>query len=416
MEVQPAVQGAEIVAGEQSLMAEEAQRGFMQRIREGHRALRIALAGLGTLAGASAGVLIHESPAVALSAPAITGVSCQSFSPGFNNSSNPEYLEVDFQNGPNSIGLDATIPGFPNAGYSDQPELPNATRKDLWPFQSGVQIIYSVHGGPQIATETISLADCNGQTPPPPPPTPTPSPTGGDTTAIITEDGPAGPGALTVTANGTVTPHGNAASKGDLRGINLTEPIVGGAATPDGNGYWLVASDGGIFAEGDAPFFGSMGGHALNKPIVGIAATPDGQGYEEVASDGGIFSFGNAPFYGSMGGHPLNKPVVGMAIAPNGQGYWEVASDGGIFTFGNAPFQGSTGSIELNKPIVGMSTALNPDDSEGYRFVASDGGIFSFNAPFLGRANSSSPIVGMGTLNAGYEEADSLGNVFGFGS
>jgi hypothetical protein len=76
-------------------------------------------------------------------------------------------------------------------------------------------------------------------------------------------------------------------------------------------GYWLVASDGGIFAF-NAPFLGSTGNVDLTKPVVGMQALPNGQGYRFVASDGGIFDFG-APFYGSTGGIRLNKPVVDMA-------------------------------------------------------------------------------------------------------
>ena len=33
-------------------------------------------------------------------------------------------------------------------------------------------------------------------------------------------------------------------------GIELNEPIVGGAAAKDGRGYWFVAGDGGVFAFG----------------------------------------------------------------------------------------------------------------------------------------------------------------------
>ena len=36
---------------------------------------------------------------------------------------------------------------------------------------------------------------------------------------------------------------------GDLTTVNLNQPIVGMAATPDG-GYWMVASDGGVFSFG----------------------------------------------------------------------------------------------------------------------------------------------------------------------
>ena len=73
-----------------------------------------------------------------------------------------------------------------------------------------------------------------------------------------------------------------------------------GAAGPAG-GYWMVASDGGIFSFGTARFFGSTGSMNLNQPIVGIAATPNGNGYWMVATDGGIFSFGDARFFGSTG-------------------------------------------------------------------------------------------------------------------
>ena len=56
--------------------------------------------------------------------------------------------------------------------------------------------------------------------------------------------------------------------------IEVTAPMVGIAANPDGTGYWTVARDGGVFAFGDAPFRGSMGGQQLNGPIVGIASKP----------------------------------------------------------------------------------------------------------------------------------------------
>jgi subtilisin family serine protease len=121
----------------------------------------------------------------------------------------------------------------------------------------------------------------------------------------------------------------------------LRQPIVGGAATPDGAGYWLVASDGGIFTFGDAAFEGSTGAITLNKPIVGMAATPDGKGYWLVASDGGIFNFGDAAFKGSTGAITLNKPIVGMAASADGAGYTLVAADGGIFTFGDAGYEGA---------------------------------------------------------------------------
>ena len=200
-------------------------------------------------------------------------------------------------------------------------------------------------------------------------------------------------GYWTVTAAGSVTPFGGAASLGSPAesGIDLNKPIVGMAATPSGQGYWLVASDGGIFSYGDARFYGSSGAIHLNKPIVGMAATPSGQGYWLVASDGGIFSYGDARFYGSSGAIHLNKPIVGMAATPSGQGYWLVASDGGIFSYGDARFYGSSGAIHLNKPIVGM--AATPS-GQGYWLVASDGGIFSYgDAPYEGSFGGHGKVV-----------------------
>jgi hypothetical protein len=203
---------------------------------------------------------------------------------------------------------------------------------------------------------------------------------------------------------------------GDPTVLDLNQPIVGMATTPDYGGYWMVASDGGIFAYGDAPFDGSMGGRPLTKPIVGIAATPDGNGYWLVASDGGIFSFGDAPFYGSMGGRRLNKPIVGMAPTTDGRGYWLVASDGGIFAFGDAAFHGSMGATHLNQPIVGM--AATPDGN-GYWMVAADGGVFAFNAPFYGSMGGrrlNKPIVGIAATpdGNGYWMVAADGGVFAF--
>jgi subtilisin family serine protease len=185
-----------------------------------------------------------------------------------------------------------------------------------------------------------------------------------------------------VATDGGVFTFGNAAFHGSTGGIRLVRPVVGMADTPDGNGYWLVASDGGVFSFGDAAFHGSTGGAPLVRPVVGVAATPDGRGYWLVASDGGVFSFGDAAFHGSTGGVPLVQPIVGMAPTPDGKGYWLVASDGGVFSFGDAVFHGSTGGVHLAKPIVGI--AATPD-GRGYWLVAADGGVFTFgDARFWG--------------------------------
>ena len=156
-----------------------------------------------------------------------------------------------------------------------------------------------------------------------------------------------------------MTAFGAAAAVGGTTLDDLSSPLVGAAATPNGLGYWVVAADGGVFAYGDAAFEGSAGGSHLNAPVVGMAATPDGGGYWLVAADGGVFAYGDAAFEGSAGGIHLNAPVVGMAATPDGGGYWLVAADGGVFAYGDAVFAGSMGGRPLNQPIVGM--AATPD-------------------------------------------------------
>jgi hypothetical protein len=200
-----------------------------------------------------------------------------------------------------------------------------------------------------------------------------------------------------------VTAFGAAATVAGTTLKNLTAPVVGIAAFPNGLGYWVVATDGGVFAYGDATFEGSAGGIHLNAPVVGMAATPDGGGYWLVASDGGVFAYGDASFAGSMGGRLLSQPIVGMAATPTGNGYWMTAADGGIFAFGDASFEGSMGGKPLNEPIIGI--AATPDGG-GYWLAAADGGIFNFgDAPFEGSdagTPKQAPAVGIAGLAGGY--------------
>lgn len=228
--------------------------------------------------------------------------------------------------------------------------------------------------------------------------------------------GPGIPGYWLVASDGGVY-NLNTGNYGQLRGIRLARPVVGGTATADGRGYWLVASDGGIFSFGDAGFAGSTGGIPLRQPIVGMAEDPRTGGYWMVAADGGVFSF-RAPFYGSTGGIRLRQPIVGMAVTPDAGGYWLVASDGGIFAFGDAHFYGSTGGIRLHQPVVGM--AATPTGG-GYWLVASDGGIFAFgNAVFRGSTGGiplRAPVKSMQATadGQGYWLSATDGGVFTFG-
>jgi hypothetical protein len=224
-------------------------------------------------------------------------------------------------------------------------------------------------------------------------------------------------GYVMTASDGGVFNYGNLPFCGSTGNLQLTKPVVGMAATPDGGGYWLVASDGGVFAFGDAAFHGSAGNIALTQPIVGMAVTPDGGGYWLVASDGGIFSYGDAAFHGSAGNIALTRPVVGMAVTPGGGGYWLVASDGGIFSYGDAGFHGSTGNIRLTQPVVGMAVDAH---TGGYWLVASDGGVFAYNAPYMGSTGNLrlvQPVVGMMATKSGggYRLVASDGGIFSFG-
>ena len=156
-----------------------------------------------------------------------------------------------------------------------------------------------------------------------------------------------------------------------------SSPIVGLA--PSGtDGYWMVSAAGGVFSFGSAVFHGSLGGVQLTKPIVGMAATPDGRGYWLVASDGGVFAFGDAVFHGSTGGVHLAQPIVGMASTSTGGGYWLVASDGGVFNFGDAGYHGS--AVGFNAGSGASSVGIIPVGS-GYWVPNDLGQVDSLGAP-----------------------------------
>jgi hypothetical protein len=67
--------------------------------------------------------------------------------------------------------------------------------------------------------------------------------------------------------------------------VDLNQPIVGMASTPDGQGYWLVASDGRVFTFGDAGLYGSTGGSHMATAIA-LIVTPDGRGYSVIDTSG----------------------------------------------------------------------------------------------------------------------------------
>jgi FtsP/CotA-like multicopper oxidase with cupredoxin domain len=206
---------------------------------------------------------------------------------------------------------------------------------------------------------------------------------------------------------------------GSTGGVQLNQPIVGGATSPAGfDGYWTVASDGGVFAF-NAPFLGSLGGQAISAPAVAMEATSTGRGYWIVLADGTVRAFGDARHAGDLAGRPLNRPVTAMAATSSGQGYWLVAEDGGIFGFGDAGFFGSAGGTRLNAPVVDLAPA---PDGLGYLLTAADGGVFTYgSAAFKGSTGGialNAPVVAMRAAPAGlgYWLAAADGGVFTFGS
>jgi hypothetical protein len=157
--------------------------------------------------------------------------------------------------------------------------------------------------------------------------------------------------------------------------VSFDAPVVA-MASHGVDGYWETDEQGQVGALGSAPCLGSTGGVDLNQPVVGMAATPDGLGYWLVAADGGVFGFGDARFFGSTGGVDLNQPVVGMAATPDGLGYWLVAADGGVFGFGDARFFGSEVG-RLTSPAVGMAGIST---GAGYRLVTEQGSVDNFGS------------------------------------
>ena len=195
---------------------------------------------------------------------------------------------------------------------------------------------------------------------------------------------PSGNGYWLLSANGRVTPFGDATFLGSTESMRLNKPVVRLEPTPTGLGYWVLAADGGVFSFGDAAFHGSTGAMRLNAPVVSMASTVTGKGYWLLAGDGGVFTFGDAVFRGSTGSMRLNAPVLSMAPAPSGAGYWLQAADGGVFTFGALRFYGSVPGLRLAGTASTVQIRITPT-GEGYYVMGADGGIFTFgDAVFRG--------------------------------
>ena len=152
--------------------------------------------------------------------------------------------------------------------------------------------------------------------------------------------------------------------------------------TPTTAGYWLLTADGRVSPYGDATALGNLdtGRLSAGEQVTSLSSgTPTGKGYRVFTSRGRAVAFGDATFLGDVFRLTLNGPVLDSVATPSGKGYYMVASDGGIFAFG-APFEGSMGSTKLSQPITGMVRY-----GDGYLMVGEDGGIFDFSSsPFAG--------------------------------
>src|ERR1700731_2640510 len=118
----------------------------------------------------------------------------------------------------------------------------------------------------------------------------------------------AGFGLTAATLIGVVGPAGAATTAGTAPGAGggVGSGRVGSglpvsvAPTADGLGFWVASADGIVTPEGDAISYGDASALALNAPVVSIAATASGHGYWLLGADGGIFAvcargFQNSP-------------------------------------------------------------------------------------------------------------------------
>jgi hypothetical protein len=203
--------------------------------------------------------------------------------------------------------------------------------------------------------------------------------------------------------------------------VEVPQPVVGIASTPDGKGYWVTDSTGSVTSSGDAPRYQSLAARGVAvDDIVGIAPDPKATGFWLVGADGSVYPFGSATFHGSLPGLGVKvSDIEGIAPTSDGTGYWLVGADGGEFAFGDATYHGSLPGIGVKvHGVVGMVASPT---GRGYLMVGSDGGVFAFGMRFFGSLPGLgvkvSDIVGvLPTVDgAGYVLAGADGGAFVFG-
>ena len=210
-----------------------------------------------------------------------------------------------------------------------------------------------------MAQPAVSAADDAGderRVRPPDAPWVSPPESGGGVRAAAMSDGP-----YSVSPDGTVTADNWATHHGDVRGLELWQPVIGIARTPTFGGYWLAARDSGVFSFGDARYHGNLidalvardllppgtlnGSNILeylDGEIVDIAGSAPRQGYWLLGADGGVFNFGAAGFAGAPAGQlDPNWQHLARTIRPYPGGYTVT-----VFLYAPDALAGADGSVD----------------------------------------------------------------------
>ncbi len=157
-------------------------------------------------------------------------------------------------------------------------------------------------------------------------------------------------GSYTLSANGTVTPHGAIPFYGDLSSAGAPAGTVAVQLVPtaDYQGYWILTQQGVIYSFGDAAAFADSLPEG-SGPAVAMAVTSSGRGGFVLTQNGTVAAVGTAQTYGNT---PAGMKATSIAATPDGQGYWILTAQGAVEAFGDASNEGSL-------PVAAPATYAN---------------------------------------------------------
>ncbi|MCY0885820.1 MAG: cell wall-binding repeat-containing protein, partial [Firmicutes bacterium] len=146
-------------------------------------------------------------------------------------------------------------------------------------------------------------------------------------------------------------------------------PAVGLAITPSGKGGWILSADGSVTPVGNAP--------ALNPGLPGgvaavAIATSRNHGVAVLAANGTIYGAGTLAGTWSTG---ISRPV-GLAADPNG-GFWVLGQDGTVAAVAGAPQLGGLQAVVNATGQTPAAIAPTPDGG-GYYVLTADGRVYPF--------------------------------------